>query len=371
MSTKGNCHIVILRDSELPETDCKENLIAAVKAAYHNDEKLRIQGSGSKSFYGNPVAGTTLDVTGHCGVLTYEPSELVITARAGTRLADIDRILTDARQILGFEPPWFGEDATIGGAVACGLSGPRRPFAGSVRDFVLGINCINGKGEYLSFGGQVIKNVAGYDVSRLMVGALGALGVICEVSLKVLPRPEVELTRVLELDDGTARKEMVRLARLPLPLSGLSYYGGLLRVRLSGTENGIRAAESQIGGEVDQNGTVYWQRLKEQQLNFFYRNQSLWRLSVAATAPTMKLDGDCLLDWGGAQRWIYTDDDPDILFNVARRMGGHATMFKPDAGWPRGRFSALEEPAKGIHSRIKSAFDPKRILNSGILYADC
>ncbi len=351
--------------------DLKAELIAAVESAYQNGEKLRIRGSGSKFFFGNPVVATPLDVSAHSGVLSYEPAELVITARAGTRLSEVTNLLAESRQILGFEPPWFGEEATIGGTVACGLSGSRRPFAGSVRDFVLGINCINGKGEYLSFGGQVIKNVAGYDVSRLMVGALGALGVVCEVSLKVLPQPEVETTRVLEFDDEAARTEMIRLNCLPLPLSGLSYHQGLLRIRLSGTENGVRAAEKQIGGELDHEGDVYWQDLKEQKLNFFFRNQSLWRLSVAATAPALNLDGDCLLDWCGALRWVYTDDSPDAVFAAANSMGGHATLFKADSGWPQGRFSELEEPAKSIHSRIKSAFDPKGILNPGILYEYC
>ena len=355
----------------MTDHDIKGALVEAVKSAYQGHETIRIRGSGSKFFYGNPVIGSTLDVSGHAGVLSYEPSELVITARAGTRLSEITRVLAESGQILGFDPPAYGQHATLGGTIACGLSGSRRPFTGSVRDFVLGINCINGKGEYLTFGGQVIKNVAGYDVSRMMVGALGALGVICEVSLKVLPQAEQEVTRVLELDSESARAEMIRLCGLPLPLSGLSYYGGLLRVRLSGTANGIRAAESQIGGEADLNGAAYWDDLKEHKLNFFKRNQSLWRLSVAATAPLNNVDGDCLVDWGGALRWIYTDDTPDSIFDLARRLGGHATLFRADADWPQGRFSELEEPVKSIHSRIKSAFDPKRILNPGILYANC
>lgn len=371
MYTGGNCHTVISRDSDLNGNDLKDELIGAVESAFQASENLHIQGSGSKSFYGNPVTGSTLDISGHTGITSYEPSELVITARAGTQLSEITSVLAESQQILGFEPPLFGENATLGGTIACGLSGSRRPFAGSARDFVLGINCINGKGEYLTFGGQVIKNVAGYDVSRLMVGALGVLGVICEVSLKVLPQPQVEMTRVLELNEAAAHAEMVRLARLPLPLSGMSFYGGLLRVRLSGTENGIRAAESEIGGEVDHEGEAYWFNLKEHQLNFFKRNQSLWRLSVAATAPVNKMDGDCLLDWGGALRWIYTDNTPDSIFAFARRLGGHATLFKVDTDWPQGRFSELEEPAKSIHSRIKSAFDPKDILNSGALYTYC
>ncbi len=351
--------------------DLTEDLIGAVRSAYQNSEKIRIRGAGTKSFYGNPVVGTALDVSGHTGVIAYEPSELVITARAGTRLSEINRILAESRQILGFEPPWFGDQATLGGTVACGFSGPRRPFSGSVRDFVLGINCINGSGDYLSFGGRVIKNVAGYDVSRLMVGALGALGVICEISLKVLPLPEVEITQVRELDETAALTEMTRLMRQPLPLSGLSYCAGLLRMRLSGTESGVRAAQSEIGGEIDADGTQYWHQLKEHRLNFFNRNQSLWRLSVAATAPTLQLADDSLLDWGGALRWVYTDQAPDTVFEVARTMGGHATMFRPNADWPSGRFMPVDGLTAGVHRRLKSAFDPEGILNFGILYADC
>lgn len=355
----------------MPGRDLSGQFIESVKTAFQSSEKLRIRGSGSKFFYGNPTVGTNLDVSGHTGVLSYEPSELVITARAGTRLSEIETLLTESQQTLAFEPPWFGADATLGGAVACGLSGPRRPYSGSVRDFVLGINCINGKGQYLTFGGQVIKNVAGYDVSRLMVGALGALGVICEVSLKVLPKSEAEITTVLELDEASAQMEMVRLSGKPLPISGMSFYDGLLRIRLSGTENGIRAAKSEIGGQTDQNADQYWYQLKEHQLNFFNRNQSLWRLSLPANAPAMQLGNDCLLDWGGSLRWVYSSDSPESVFESALQMGGHATMFRPLSGWSIGRFSALSEPAKSIHERLKSAFDPKGILNPGILYSNC
>ncbi len=353
------------------DNDLKAELIKAVKSAYSSSENIRIRGAGTKFFYGNSVTGTMLDVGRHTGVISYEPSELVITARAGTRLSVMSQILADARQMLAFEPAWFGGEATLGGTVACGFSGPRRPFAGAARDFVLGINGINGKGEYLSFGGQVIKNVAGYDVSRLMVGALGTLGVICEVSLKVLPQPPMEITCVQELSESAALAEMTRLMRLPLPLSGLSYCAGLLRIRLSGSESGVQAAQSEVGGEVAPEGDQYWLELKEQRLNFFNRNQSLWRLSVAATSPALRMVDDCLVDWGGALRWVYTDKSPEVVFEVAQSMGGHATMFRSNAAWPTGRFTPLRGFPADIHSRLKSAFDPKRILNPGILYADC
>ena len=209
---------------------------------------------------------------------------------------------------------------------------------------MLGVKCINGKGQFLAFGGQVIKNVAGYDVSRLMVGALGSLGVLCEISLKVLPKFELEVTRIREMDEIGACKEMVRLAGFSLPISAMSFCQGLLRVRLSGTENGILAAQAVVGGEVDNSGEEYWLQLREQQLRYFNRNQPLWRLSVPATTPRLPFADDCLIDWGGALRWVYTDQPADSVFMAAKQAGGHATMFRPDTHWPTDRFSQLSDP---------------------------
>ena len=345
-------------------------LVETIQFAHGNSQPLRIRGSGSKFFFGHSIVGTVLDVSKHAGILSYEPSELVLTARAGTKLSEITKTLSESEQMLGFEPPFFGKNATLGGTIACGFSGPRRPFAGSARDFVLGIKCINGKGEFLAFGGQVIKNVAGYDVSRLMVGALGSLGVLCEISLKVLPKFELEMTRIREMDETGACKEMVRLAGFSLPISAMSYCQGLLRVRLSGTENGIQAAQGVVGGEVDSSGEEYWLQLREQQLRYFNCNQPLWRLSVPATTPRLPFADDCLIDWGGALRWVYTDQPADSVFMAAKQAGGHATMFRPDTHWPTDRFSQLSDPVAGIHARLKSAFDPAGILNPGIMYAD-
>ena len=364
----ANFRIATWSGSELPGADLSPRLVEAVQKANHTAEPLRIRGSGSKFFYGRAISGTVLDVSGHQGIVSYEPSELVMTARAGTKLSEIVGTLAESRQILGFEPPWFGSDATLGGTIACGFSGPRRPFAGAARDFVLGVKCINGKGEFLSFGGKVIKNVAGYDVSRLMVGALGTLGVLCEISLKVVPVSEVEITRTLELDLESSQQEMVRLSGKSLPLSAASYVDGLMRIRLSGTENGVRAAEMVIGGESDPNGPLYWEQLREHKLMFFNRNQSLWRISVPANTPTLNIEGDWLVDWGGAQRWIYTHLLPDAIFEMAKSTGGYATMFRPESVWPGERFSSLSKPLTRIHSRLKTAFDPGNILNAGIMY---
>ncbi|MDE0309692.1 MAG: glycolate oxidase subunit GlcE [Acidiferrobacterales bacterium] len=362
--------MTIWSDSELPDNDDINPLVEQVRTSYRNSEPLRICGSKSKSFLGHPIVGSLLDVSRHTGIMSYEPSELVLTARAGTTLRQITDTLAASGQILGFEPPWFGDKATLGGTVACGLSGPRRPFSGSARDFVLGVKCITGKGELMSFGGQVIKNVAGYDVSRLMVGAMGSLGVLTEVSLRVLPRHELETTLILELDEQRALDKMIDLARLPIPISALSYSSGLMRVRLSGTENGIASATAEIGGQDDAQGQEYWLQLKEQRLRFFSRNQMLWRVSVPATAPAMNLGEDCLIDWGGALRWVYTDMTADEMFELARQMRGHATVYCAESHYQGERFSRLSGAVAELHSRLKSSFDPHRILNPGIMYRD-
>ncbi len=351
-------------------SDQIEELAAAVKQAHSQAEPLRIRGGGSKSFYGNPSLGAVVEVTGHRGIVSYESSELVITARSGTPLAEIEQALSAAGQMLGFEPPHYGPAATIGGTIACGFSGPRRPFAGAARDFVLGVKCISGKGEPLAFGGQVIKNVAGYDISRLMTGALGTLGVLYEVSLKVLPKGEVEETRIREVSEPVACEEMLRLARLSLPVTAMSYCAGCLRVRLEGTENAVRAAAAAVAGEVDAAGIEFWHQLKEHKLDFFHREQTLWRLSLPSTAAAMHLGEDCIIDWGGALRWICTDKNAQDMFALAQQLGGHATLFRARDHDDLHRFSALSAPMLKIHRRLKEAFDPMRILNRGILHPE-
>ena len=351
-------------------TDETERLIKVVRSAYRNSEPLRIIGSGSKFFLGRPVAGTHLNVAENEGILSYDPSELVLSVCAGTKLREIVKTLGESGQMLGFEPPAFGDDATIGGTIACGLSGPRRPFAGSARDFVLGIKCITGKGELLSFGGQVIKNVAGYDVSRLMVGALGTLGILSEISMKVLPMHEVEKTLIHETGEQSALQDMTRWTRRSLPISAMSHVDGKLRIRLSGTVNGTRIAETLIGGDLDPDGETYWAHLKEHKLEFFDRSDSLWRLSLPAVAKSVSLKGDCLIDWAGALRWMYSNESPQTIFDYARSIGGHATMFRPDSQWSSNFFSELSEPVGRIHRNLKRSFDPRGILNPGILYAD-
>ena len=327
---------------------------------------LRIRGGGSKDFYGEESAGEALDMSGYSGIVAYEPKELVLTVRAGTRLAQVEAELESQRQMLPFEPPHFGDAATIGGAVAAGLSGPRRPYAGAVRDFVLGTRIVNGKGEDLSFGGRVIKNVAGYDVSRLMAGALGTLGIITEISFKVLPRPPADATLEFEMDEEAATLQVNRWAGLPLPLSATAWEAGRLRVRLSGAPTAVAAAREKMGGDSVEAGD-YWARLREHRLPFFAGGGALWRVSVPQAAEPLALSQPQLIEWGGGLRWLIGDLDPLMVRSTAERAGGHATLFR---GGDRnaGVFHPLKPPVLKIHKRLKEAFDPAGILNPDRMY---
>jgi glycolate oxidase FAD binding subunit len=327
---------------------------------------LRIRGGGSKDFYGEQSLGEALDMSAYRGIVAYEPKELVLTVRAGTPLAEVERELAAARQMLPFEPPHFGAGATIGGAVAAGLSGPRRPYAGAVRDFVLGTRIVNGKGEDLSFGGRVIKNVAGYDVSRLMAGSLGTLGVITEISFKVLPRPPAEATLAFEMDEATAIEQVNRWAGMPLPLSATAWEAGRLRVRLSGAQTAVDAAKGKMGGETIDAGD-YWTSLREHRLAFFGQDRPLWRISVPQACEPLALPFAPLVEWGGGLRWVSGDVDPLAVRSTAERAGGHATLFR---GGDRrvGVFHPLKGPILKIHKRLKDAFDPAGILNPNRMY---
>jgi glycolate oxidase FAD binding subunit len=307
-----------------------------------------------------------LDVSGHRGIVSYEPSELVVTARAGTPLAEIEAVLAEHGQLLPFEPPHFGPGATLGGMVAAGLSGPRRPWGGSVRDAVLGVRLINGQGEALRFGGQVMKNVAGYDLSRLMAGALGSLGVLLEVSVKALPRPAEERTRMFELSAEAADVRQLEWGRLPLSLSGTLYDGERLFVRLCGSTQGVAAGLAALGGEEVSEGP--WRAAREQTLPFFQGDGPLWRISLPAAAPTLGLPGRTLTEWGGALRWLRTDLSAELVRQRAAALGGHATLFRGHDGTGE-VFQPLAPALLALHQRVKRALDPHGILNPGRMYA--
>ncbi len=350
-----------------------ETLQNTVLTAAENGQALQICGAGSKSFYGRNVSAQPCDITPYSGIIAHEPSELVITARAGTPLRELEQTLAAARQILPFEPPYFSDDATIGGVVACGLSGPRRAYAGALRDFVLGIKCINGKGEVLTFGGQVMKNVAGYDLSRLMTGAQGTLGIILEVSLKLLPQAQTEITLTQEVDRSRALALLRDWAGKPLPLSASAHLDNRLYYRLSGVESSLQAARAIMGGDELHGGEQFWEDLREQRMDFFQSDTPLWRVSLPPATQTddmqAALNADSLMEWGGALHWLSTDAAAETVFNYAREKQGHATLFR--RGDQNGQiFSPLPAGMLKLHQQLKHAFDPKGIFNPGRMYAE-
>lgn len=349
--------------------DASQALLEQVNEALANTTPLRIQGAGSKSFLGRNVAGEILDTREHRGIVSYDPTELVITARAGTPLSELMQTLDAAGQMLPCEPPTFG-DATLGGMVAAGLSGPRRPWSGSVRDFVLGTRVITGHGKHLRFGGEVMKNVAGYDVSRLMAGSLGCLGVLTEVSLKVLPKPRECISIALELDSERALNGLAEWGQQPIPISAASHDGGVLRLRLEGGEGSVAAAHDRLGGErID---PAYWQDLNEQRLAFFLDARPLWRLSLPNNTGTLGgmsgLPGEQLIDWGGAQRWLKSDASGKTIRARVAAVGGHATCFSQ--GQDESPFHPLAGPLLRYHQQLKVRLDPQGIFNPGRMYAE-
>jgi glycolate oxidase FAD binding subunit len=349
--------------------DISTQLQDRVRAAAASATPLCIAGGDSKAFYGRAPVGERLEVREYQGIVNYEPTELVISARAGTPLRLIEDTLAGEQQMLAFEPPHFGEAATLGGTIACNLSGPRRAYAGAARDFVLGTRVINGKAEVLAFGGEVMKNVAGYDVSRLMTGAMGTLGILLEVSLKTLPRPEVELILAQSLPVQDALQRMHAWGRLPLPVSGTCYDGGQLLVRLSGTAGAVSAARARIGGDEIDAGNRLWESLREHRHPFFASERPLWRMSLASSTPPLELQGDWLYEWGGAQRWLVSEESAATVRAAAQQLGGHATLYR-NMATREAVFQPLPAGLMTLHQRLKQAFDPAGIFNPGRMYPE-
>ncbi|HEY1997590.1 glycolate oxidase subunit GlcE [Paraburkholderia sp.] len=354
--------------------DDSARLLDEVARALEDRAPLRIRGGNSKAALGRAVMGREIDTRSHRGVVSYDPTELVITARAGTPLAELNAVLDEAGQMLPCEPPTFDDAATLGGAVAAGLSGPRRPWAGSVRDFVLGCRMITGEAKHLRFGGEVMKNVAGYDMSRLLAGSFGCLGLITEVSLKVLPKARAQRSVTLELDAGEALRELSVWRKAALPVSGACYLDGRLHVRLEGGVGSVAAAVDRIGGEdLDMR---FWHALREQRLAFFLEDQRpLWRLSLPNATPLIGLPGAVLIDWGGAQRWLKSDAPSAAIRQIAAAAGGHATRFSPLPGHAgnddgNGPFAPLAAPLLRFHQQLKQQLDPRGIFNPGRMYAE-
>jgi glycolate oxidase FAD binding subunit len=340
-----------------------------IRAAAGGGAPLRLRGGGSKDFYGNEPRGEVLDTRGYAGVVSYEPTELVITARCGTPLSELESLLAGNQQCLPFEPPHFGPGATFGGCIAAGLSGPRRASAGALRDFVLGVKLVDGRGRELSFGGQVMKNVAGYDLTRLVAGSLGTLALIAEASIKVLPVSASELTLKLETSQDDALDAMNRCAGQPLPISATAWHAGELRVRLSGAAAAVRAAAQKIGGVALDGAQGFWAGIREHSDPFFSGDEPLWRLAVPSTCPALDLPGRLLIEWGGGLRWLKSDAEPRKLREAAQRAGGHATLFRA-ADKACGVFTALDPALARLHRELKAAFDPASVLNPGRLYAE-
>lgn len=348
--------------------DLTEALRQQVQDAAASGTPLRLHGHDSKAFLGNPSKGEPLDLSGHRGIVNYEPTELVITARAGTPLSEIEAALAEHGQMLSFEPPHFSDKGTLGGAIAAGLAGPARPWGGAPRDLVLGVRLLDGRGQVLRFGGQVMKNVAGYDISRLMAGSLGTLGILLEVSLKVLPAPAASATQVLELPRDAAMTKMRELARQPAPLSGACHLDGRLYLRLAGAQASVTAWQRRIGGETLAPNNTFWQHLRDHELDFFDRpDATLWRLSLAPATPRLGCEDEVLLDWGGAQRWVYANTSAAQVRQLVAEAGGHAEVFRrpPDETAP---FQVLEPQLLALHRRLKERFDPAGIFNPGRLF---
>ena len=355
-----------------------EALQQTVRDAAASGRQLRIRGQGSKDFYGEAPRGELLDMSGFGGISAYEPSELYVTARAGTPIIELEALLAAQDQCLPFEPPRFGGGGTVGGMVACGLSGPTRASLGSVRDHVLGLTLINGRGEAMNFGGTVIKNVAGYDVSRLVAGSLGLLGLIAEVSLKVLPRPVAEATLRFELGQVQALNQLNRWAGQPLPLNASAWWDGALVLRLAGAQAAVQAAIATLGGDLIEQDMAqgFWTGLRDHEDEFFQGamravqgGAKLWRLSLPSTAPVLELRGEQLIEWGGAQRWVVTPLPAAQVREAVAAVGGHATLFR-SLDKSAGVFAPLSAPLMRIHRELKKAFDPQGVFNPGRLYPE-
>ncbi|MDH5654628.1 MAG: glycolate oxidase subunit GlcE [Spirochaetia bacterium] len=360
-----------------------QDLSEIIKQSYKNGTPLRITGSQTKNFYGAALHGEKLSVLDYSGIVDYEPSELVLTVKAGTPLREIEELLRSRGQMLAFEPPHYGENATLGGSLACGFSGPRRPFADSAGSYTLGVKICDGRGRILSYGGRVMKNVAGYDVSRIMTGSMGTLGVLLEISLKVLPLPDCELTLKKQMGLSETAEFFSAIARKPFPLSGAAWVDGAVYVRLSGNERAVAKASRTIGyDEKNIHGHApadrmsdFWYHLKEHTLPFFSSDENLWRLSLSQTWPFSSdrvSESDIILDWMGALRWIRDPVDPEKIFSEAENAGGHAVLFRrrPEMMNSSDYFMKLGPEALKIHRRIKKIFDPGGILNPGRMHRE-
>ncbi len=355
----------------IADNDITQTLHEQVMTAIDNKHPLKLIGGGSKGFYGNETEGQELCTLAHTGIVAYEPSELAVTVRTGTRTSELEQLLAANGQMLAFEPPCLSENSTIGGAVASGLAGPARPWWGSVRDHVLGVKLVTGHGKIASFGGQVMKNVAGYDVSRLMAGSLGTLGLMTEISLKVLPRPSHELSLALEMPETEAHDLNITLRKDAMPVTASAYFEGCLYLRLSGAESTAKNAANKIGGELLRDQEEFWLALRNQSHEFFQQfDRPLWRMSFPpATSTISRLEGSSLVEWGGAQRWVYTNIAVNLIRSIAEKHKGHATLYRGHLPGVS-KFHPQPQALLGMQKRLKQALDPHSIFNPGRMNKD-
>ncbi|HEB82941.1 MAG TPA: glycolate oxidase subunit GlcE [Gammaproteobacteria bacterium] len=348
-------------------SDISTSLIEQINNAIENKSPLVISGGGSKAFYGNRVEGETLSTAKHTGIIEYQPSELVVTVRSGTRLSELEAELAAKNQMLAFEPPQHSKDSTIGGVIACGLSGPRRVACGAARDFVLGATIINGRGEKLRFGGQVMKNVAGYDAARLMTGAQGTLGVLLDVSLKVLPLNETEVSLKIQTHLDNAVSSLRTWVKNGLPLTASCYVDNSLYLRLGSTHSAVKKAVQDTGKHysADEIDSAFWQTIKNQTHPFFSDNENLWRCSHQNTTAFYENINKQLVEWHGALRWIHSEGN---MHTIAAEHGGHASRYPLQAAPVDDIFQPLPEALLHLQRNLKRAFDPDGLLNPGRLY---
>jgi len=348
-------------------SDISQQLAQQVNHAYEQKTPLCIYGSQSKSFLRCTDEGVTASTLEHTGIINYEPTELVVTVRAGTSIDLLQTTLAEQNQSLAFDPPRYNQSGTIGGVIASGLSGPARPWSGAVRDHVLGTTIINGKGEILKFGGQVMKNVAGYDVSRLMTGAFGTLGLVLDVSFKVLPMAEYSATLSFESDATNAIERINTWSGQSVPLNAACWLENRLYVRLSGTKPGVDAVINKIGGDLTPDDEAFWSALRDHE-HVFFRDESYWRLSLPPATPMLPIQGEWFIDWGGAQRWLKSTEPADRIQKIASEAGGYAEQWHDqDKRYLRMPLTRLLHQ---YHLNLKDAFDPGRILNKGVFYPD-
>ena len=365
--------------SSIAVCDISAELQQQVQSSIDLRSPLLIRGGDSKSFYGRAPVETSniLEMKNHTGIINYDPTELAVTVRAGTRLLDLELLLEKNQQILSFEPPVFNQQSTIGGVVAAGISGPRRAFSGSIRDAILGVEMINGDGKIVKFGGEVMKNVAGYDMSRLMVRSMGTLGVILNVSLRVMPKPEKEISLILDATQGEGLAYCKQWRTQHLPLSATSWYRGKLYLRLSGSEITIEAAlqklSQQMSFELLEDDVFFWQSIRNQQHAFFNKiSKPLWRLSLPINTPVIaRFEGDLLLEAGGTQRWMSNNAPENIIRAVVGRHSGYATVFNGQQHLPEvPPFPVLAPELHKLQKNLKRKLDPHNIFNPGRLYRD-